>query len=216
MTKQSTRVTHDADGDNAQKTGAFADRIIGKLCGDGGSLGAFLDVGCGIGSVLRAAKPYATSLAGVDRSEQFLASARAALPDAKFFNTDVADLRSFEDESVDAATFCDVIEHLENPISALREIRRVLRSGGRFLITTPNSDSVFRRLLGRRWFGLSDATHLVFYTPFSLATLLARTGFAVTTSTTLSAAGTGLAGTANAFIERFGQGGTLLIVAQKT
>ena len=45
----------------------------------------------------------------------------------------------YADESFDVVFFCEVIEHMTNdPLTALREINRVLRPGGRLILTTPN------------------------------------------------------------------------------
>jgi len=45
----------------------------------------------------------------------------------------------YEDDSFDVVLFCEVIEHLQlDPVAALSEVRRVLRSGGRLILSTPN------------------------------------------------------------------------------
>jgi SAM-dependent methyltransferase len=43
----------------------------------------------------------------------------------------------FEDGSFDLVTALDVIEHLDDDVAALREMRRVLRPGGHLLVTVP-------------------------------------------------------------------------------
>ena len=50
------------------------------------------------------------------------------------------------DGSVDAVALIAVVEHLVEPIAALREIRRVLAPGGRLVIDTPNIAKWTRRL----------------------------------------------------------------------
>lgn len=45
----------------------------------------------------------------------------------------------YPDESFDVVLFCEVLEHMTNdPLFALREISRILRPGGRLILTTPN------------------------------------------------------------------------------
>jgi len=50
------------------------------------------------------------------------------------------------DASFDCAVLQEVIEHLENPAHVVREFSRILRTGGMWVLTTPNSSGVRSRL----------------------------------------------------------------------
>lgn len=53
----------------------------------------------------------------------------------------------FEDSTFDYVILCEAIEHLENPWHLLRESSRILKSGGRVILSTPNILSVLSRFL---------------------------------------------------------------------
>lgn len=52
----------------------------------------------------------------------------------------------FEDESFDFAVLQEVFEHLENPAHVVREFNRILKPGGHWVLTTPNSSCLRSRL----------------------------------------------------------------------
>jgi len=81
----------------------------------------------------------------------------------------------FAGGSFDAVVAGELIEHL-TPVDvdkALAEIRRVLKPGGRLLMTTPNPDSVKLRLLGG---SVLDSHHLSAHSHKALATRLEALG----------------------------------------
>ncbi len=103
-----------------------------------------LEVGSGDGALIYAswvAHPQATYV-GVDTDEVGITLAErelevAGVP-AKVIDGSAYDL-PFEDASFDAVLFADVVEHLDQPELAIREICRVLRSGGTLLLSTPHA-----------------------------------------------------------------------------
>jgi len=79
----------------------------------------------------------------------------------------------------DAITMSHVIEHLHDPLAALRECNRILRRGGVLWVATPNLGSYGHKLFGKDWRGLEPPRHLVLFTLDSLKTGLKETGFEV-------------------------------------
>ncbi len=56
---------------------------------------------------------------------------------------EAADLSEVDEGSYDAVLCSHVVEHLANPIGALRAWRRVLRPGGRLVLVAPHADGTF-------------------------------------------------------------------------
>jgi SAM-dependent methyltransferase len=81
------------------------------------------------------------------------------------------------EETFDAVSMWDVIEHLHDPVRDLRKVRRALRPGGVLAISTPNFDSVIRTIRGKRWHGFKLDEHLSLFSPHTIGLLLEETGF---------------------------------------
>lgn len=155
-----------------------------KLLRGGGRL---LDVGCWNGYFLervREAELY-RELHGVDMVEEGVAAARA-----KGLRAEQVDLNRdtlpFPDAYFDAVTLLAVLEHLFDPYAVIREIHRVVRPGGDFIIDVPNVASFTNRL--RILFGGLPVTsadpgwdggHLHYFSKASLDRFLASEGFEV-------------------------------------
>ena len=93
-----------------------------------------LDVGCGTGANLKLLSEFGDAQ-GVDVSTDALAFCR----ERGLQNVQLGSAESlpYEEQTFDLVTALDVVEHMDDDVSGLREMRRVLRPGGRVLIFVP-------------------------------------------------------------------------------
>ncbi len=100
--------------------------------------GKVLDVGCGAGSVAKAVKRERPDLEvfGCDLSQSAVEAASAA-PEGVDFRLATAEGLPFSDGELDFVWIFDVLEHVDDPDTVLREVARVLRPGGGFHIVLP-------------------------------------------------------------------------------
>lgn len=104
-----------------------------------------LDVGCGDGYLLQCISRGCREMHGID-----LASSRIAQAQERFeslglpVHLEVADAchLPFTDASIDVVVCTEVLEHLPDPLVALCEIRRVLRPGGRTVVSVPHRELI--------------------------------------------------------------------------
>jgi SAM-dependent methyltransferase len=135
-----------------------------------------LDLGCGAGRFVAALRDHGADAVGVDLAEGALERARRNVPGAEFLAT-TAEL---PDSSVDLVWCSEVLEHVPDTAGLLSEARRVLRTGGRLLVTTPSHDVPRRVLLALlRWEPHFDplGQHVRFYSRRSLARVLEAFAF---------------------------------------
>lgn len=143
----------------------------------GGAPGAFLDVGCGTGEVLVAARDRGWTVQGADPVAESADFAR---------NTRGLDVRGtlleesgLPERHYDIATAFHVLEHMNAGGSFLRLLARWVRPGGHVVIEVPNWRSCHRRgaaQVGSVWPGLRPLEHVAHYTPATLAEVMRRSG----------------------------------------
>ncbi len=141
-----------------------------------------LDLGCGEGAFAAELLRAGADVLAVDVAEEPLRRARAAQPELRTQLIDGEGDWDIADASFDVVWAGEVIEHVADTARWLSELRRVLRSGGQLLLTTP--------LLGRtqllaaaiapssfaaRFDPLDD--HLRHYSRATLRALIASFGF---------------------------------------
>lgn len=80
----------------------------------------------------------------------------------------------------DAVTLWEVIEHVPDPRGTLKQVYRVLKPGGKLLLSTPNGTSWQARFWRADWRGWEAPRHLQLFTLPTLRRLLQDTGFEIT------------------------------------
>jgi len=113
---------------------SFVKRIFEELRAEGKTEPRILDIGCGTGGNLESLSKFGKA-EGVDISREALDYCRArGLHNVR---EGAAETLPYASESFDLVTGLDVIEHLNDDVAGLREMRRVLRPGGRLLVFVP-------------------------------------------------------------------------------
>lgn len=95
-----------------------------------------LDVGLGPGTISKDLANYVDSVVGVEPTRDLvdLASNQEDLPELVTFQLALAYDLPFDDEAFDVVLAHQVIVHLEDPVSALKEMKRVCKKGGVILV----------------------------------------------------------------------------------
>jgi SAM-dependent methyltransferase len=124
-----------------------------------------LDIGFGDGHLLDVAKKKGWNIYGTEYSETL---ARKGI--TKGFNVKTGKFQKdwFVENTFDVIIYIEVLEHINNPKEELPLYINILRDGGIFYLTTPNFNSLSRRLLKDQWSIVEYPEHLCYYTPATL------------------------------------------------
>ena len=98
---------------------------------------AVLEIGCGKGALLNRLHAMGHTVCGVDRDTEAIAFCRASHPEIAVC-VGLGDKLPFRDRTFDTVLSFDVFEHIANSDRHLREVRRVLKPAGAYLLQTPN------------------------------------------------------------------------------
>lgn len=150
------------------------DRLVPHLSGPRRRL---LDLGCSTGALLTVARDLGWDVEGAELGRDSARYARNQLGltvhEQSLF--DFAPQHRYE-----VVSLLEVIEHLEAPVQALKHIHELLEPSGLLLLSTPNFDSLFRRLYGTDWWVINcEDEHIMFFTRKTLTRALEESGFEV-------------------------------------
>jgi ubiquinone/menaquinone biosynthesis C-methylase UbiE len=105
-----------------------------------------LDGGCGTSIWLNPAIEQHIRYTGVDAQEKAISYGRKTFPQRTYRRADLYHL-PFPDNTFAAVVMREVLEHIRRPEEALREVSRVLKPGGVFIMTTPNYHNLLLHLV---------------------------------------------------------------------
>jgi SAM-dependent methyltransferase len=103
----------------------------------------------------------------------------------------------FAPAEFDLITALHVLEHVPDPVAAVRRMLGWLAPGGLLVVEVPNAGGLGARLFGRAWSGLELPRHLSHFTPATLEQVVTRAGewrgagIRPSPATTCGASGTG-------------------------
>src|SRR4051812_31466691 len=142
-----------------------------------------LDIGCGFGATLAYHKARGCEAVGMEADGN-------VQPFAKHYGLDIRqgifDGSQFESGYFDYVTLDQVAEHVTDPHALMRGIARVLKPGGKAIITTPNPNGLGARLFGRRWLNWHVPYHIQFYSPASIQRIAGDAGLKVLSGETVT------------------------------
>jgi SAM-dependent methyltransferase len=133
-----------------------------------------LDFGCGSGAFLSKMRNLGWNVTGVDFSSHAVETTKSLGIEAYqggFEHSAIAG-RKF-----DVITMRQVLEHLHDPLGALKAARSLLNADGILSVSVPNLKSFAYRVFGEHWTGIDFPRHLTFFTPDTLCGLLQKAGF---------------------------------------
>ena len=137
-----------------------------------------LDVGCGAGLFLSVVRDHrGVQTTGVELNHGV--AARCRTQQGLDVRGGTLLEQEFPGDTFDVVTMFQYFEHESQPLSVLREARRILKPDGLLIIEVPNAGGVLAGLFRGNWLGMDVPRHLVNYTPETLATMVRRGGFEV-------------------------------------
>ena len=154
----------------------FDRKMLDWLIEKVGSLGVICDMGCGPGQAARYLHSRGAKACGVDLSQAMVERARELNPQVPFQQGDMLALTEVADDAYGGIAALYSVVHVPRAsvAQALRELKRVLRSGGVLLLTFHIGREIIHR---DEWWGKEVALDFIFFEREEMKDYLKAAGF---------------------------------------
>ena len=146
--------------------------LLHNLAGRGLIGGDLLEIGCGYGYLLDEARSFFQRRVGTEFSPQGAEIARET--GAEVFVGGVEQIPP--DTKFDCIIATQVIEHIYQPLSFVKQLVDRTRPGGHIILATPDIGGVLRKAMGRRWPSFKVPEHVLYLNYWTLSSLMYRAG----------------------------------------
>jgi 2-polyprenyl-3-methyl-5-hydroxy-6-metoxy-1,4-benzoquinol methylase len=144
-------------------------RNLGKCGLTGGDL---LEVGCGYGYLLDEARSFFPTRTGTEFSSAGAEIARRT--GAEVFVGGIGQVPA--ERKFDCVIATQVIEHVYQPLSFLKQLADHTSRGGHIILATPDIGGVLRKVMGRHWPSFKVPEHVAYFDYQTLSSLMLRAG----------------------------------------
>lgn len=135
-----------------------------------------LDVGCGMGFLMKICRDNGWQVWGVDISATAIEYARSNFElDVRLGRIDDVD---FGDRKFNLILALDLLEHLEQPVEFVKRCYDLLDKNGILVIETPNIGSIYKKITGRFWIGFNPY-HIQLFSKDTLTKLVLMSNFKI-------------------------------------
>ena len=146
-------------------------KMVGKRYGAGCNKISFLDIGCFDGTLLSDLQKHTNwELSGIEPNHKAASKAQR-----RGFKVWIASIENAGGKIIqkkfDIIYLGQTIEHINNPLRALKKLNHLLKPKGELVISTPNLDSVQIDLFGPTWSHWHPPYHRYIFSPHSLKNL---------------------------------------------
>ncbi len=143
---------------------------------------SLLDIGAATGYFMKIAKDFDYEVYGIEVS--FDASRKGIEKGLNIFNGTIEDFDN-KNKKFDIITMLDVIEHVDDPRILINKSKKMLTKNGLVVINTPDSGSLYARILGKKWHLIVPPEHIHYFNRDTISKLLDKEGLEVIVSTTI-------------------------------